>query len=196
MKWQSSTKAVVLSFLKLPQLLWKAFAGTDCLAIQRMQEIFKGATEEVENYCNEMTGLGYKNFREISCKELEWLIFDSSLPNHDAAFAFSLIFRYRDKQLNYLPLFCGKIDSVVLQFLSDGTACVQEVFSQDNMSTPCSAGVGSEGSYTTAAKARSSALTPVSIAQKMIQILRRIRCLLYTSPSPRDLSTSRMPSSA
>lgn len=76
MKWQSSTKAVVLSFLKLPQLLWKAFARTDCLArrcetIQRMQEIFKGATEEVENYCNEMTGLGYKNFREISCKELE-----------------------------------------------------------------------------------------------------------------------------
>lgn len=62
-----------------------------------------------------------------------------------------------------------------MQFLSDGTACVQEVFSQDNMSTPCSAGVGSEGSYTTAAKARSSALTPVFIAQKMIQILRRIR---------------------
>ena len=27
-------------------------------------------------------------------------------------------------------------------------------------------------------------------------IFRRYRCLLYTSPSPRDLSTSRMPSSA
>ena len=25
---------------------------------------------------------------------------------------------------------------------------------------------------------------------------RKLRCLLYTSPSPRDLSTSRMPSSA
>ena len=50
MKWQSSKKAVVLSFLKLPQLLWKAFAGTDCLArrcetIQRMQEILKGANK-------------------------------------------------------------------------------------------------------------------------------------------------------
>ena len=28
------------------------------------------------------------------------------------------------------------------------------------------------------------------------QIIQLIRCLLYTSPSPRDLSTSRMPSSA
>ena len=28
------------------------------------------------------------------------------------------------------------------------------------------------------------------------QLLKRISCLLYTSPSPRDLSTSRMPSSA
>ena len=27
-------------------------------------------------------------------------------------------------------------------------------------------------------------------------VLKQLRCLLYTSPSPRDLSTSRMPSSA
>ena len=33
------------------------------------------------------------------------------------------------------------------------------------------------------------------LIQKEIQDL-NIRCLLYTSPSPRDLSTSRMPSSA
>ena len=181
MKWQSSTKAVVLSFLKLPQLLWKAFAGTDCFArrcetVQRMQEILKGANKEVENYCYEKTGHGYDNLSEISFKELEWLIFDSSLPNHDAALAFSLIFRFRNKQLNYLSSFCGKRENVFLQFLSDGTACIQEVSSQDNMSTLCGARVESEGSHTRAAKARSrSALTPVSIAQKMIQILRRIR---------------------
>ena len=180
MKWQSSTKAVVLSFLKLPQLLWKAFAATDCLArrretIQRLQEILKGTNEEVENYCNEKTGLGYDKLSEISFKELEWLIFDSSLPNRDAALAFSLIFRFRDKQLNYLSSFCGKRENVFLQFLFDGTACIQEVSSQDNMSTLCGAGVESKGSHTRAAKARSSALTPVSIAQKMIQILRRIR---------------------
>ena len=180
MKWQSSTKADVLSFLKLPKLLWKAFAGTDCLTqscerIQRLQEILKGANEEVENYCNEKTGLGYDNLSEISFQELEWLVFDSSLPNHDAALAFSLIFRFRDKQLNYLSSFCGKRENVFLQFLSDGTACIQEVSGHDNMSTLRGAGVESEGSHTRAAKARSSALTPVSIAQKMIQILRRIR---------------------
>ena len=180
MKWQSSTKADVLLFLKLPQLLWKAFAGTDCLAqrserIQRLQGILKGSNEEVENYCNEKTGLGYDNLSEISFQELEWLIFDSSLPNRDAALAFSLIFRFRDKQLNFLSSFCGKRENVFLQFLSDGTACIQEVSSQDNMSTLCGAGVESKGSHTRAAKARSSALTPVSIAQKMIQILRRIR---------------------
>jgi len=28
------------------------------------------------------------------------------------------------------------------------------------------------------------------------QVMSRLNCLLYTSPSPRDLSTSRMPSSA
>jgi len=179
-KWQSSTKAVVISYLKLPQLLWKAFADTDCLArrcetIQRMQEIFKGANEEVENYCNRMTGLGYENLREISCKELEWLIFDSSLPNHDAALAFSLIFRCRDKQVNCFTLFRGQIEDGFLQFLPDGTASIQTVSSEDSRSAPSSDGVGSEGSHTTAAKARSSALTPVSIAQKMIRILRRIR---------------------
>ena len=34
-------------------------------------------------------------------------------------------------------------------------------------------------------------LSPIDVGQALIYI-----CLLYTSPSPRDLSTSRMPSSA
>eukprot|EP00829_Urostomides_striatus_P012214 TRINITY_DN3171_c0_g1_i2.p2 TRINITY_DN3171_c0_g1~~TRINITY_DN3171_c0_g1_i2.p2 ORF type:complete len:112 (+),score=53.20 TRINITY_DN3171_c0_g1_i2:48-338(+) len=36
----------------------------------------------------------------------------------------------------------------------------------------------------------------LSSGDKIILILRLRGCLLYTSPSPRDLSTSRMPSSA
>ena len=180
MKWQFSPKAVVLSFLKLPQLLWKAFADTDCLTrrsetIHRMQEILKGANEQVENYCNGMTGLGYDNLREISFKELEWLIFHPSLPNQDAALAFSLIFLCRYQQMNCFTLFRGQIENDFLQFLSDGTAPIQEVYSEENRPAPNSAGVGSEGSQTTAVKAHSSALTPVSIAQKMIQILKSIR---------------------
>ena len=180
MKWQFSPKAVVLSFLKLPQLLWKAFADSDCLTrrcetVHRMQEILKDANEQVENYCNGKPGLGYDDLREISSKELEWLIFHSSLPNHDAALAFSLIFRCRDKLVNYFTLFRGQIENGFLQFLSDGTASIQEVSSEDNRSAPSSDGVGSEGSHTTAANAHSSALTPILIAQKMTQILRRIR---------------------
>ena len=37
---------------------------------------------------------------------------------------------------------------------------------------------------------------PIRILDRKDQILRTKTCLLYTSPSPRDLSTSRMPSSA
>ena len=34
------------------------------------------------------------------------------------------------------------------------------------------------------------------VGAKLVAIYRKDTCLLYTSPSPRDLSTSRMPSSA
>ena len=34
------------------------------------------------------------------------------------------------------------------------------------------------------------------LSREEVKILTRYACLLYTSPSPRDLSTSRMPSSA
>ena len=180
MKWQFYPKAVVISFLKLPQLLWKAFADSNCLTrrcetLHRMQEILKDANGQVENYWNSMPGLRYDYLGEISSKELEWLIFHSSLPNHDAALAFSLIFRCRDKLVNCFTLFRGQIENGFLHFLPDGTASIQEVSSEDNRSAPSSDGVGSEGSYTTAANAHSSALTPVSVAQKMTQILRRIR---------------------
>eukprot|EP00831_Metopus_contortus_P003534 TRINITY_DN11309_c0_g1_i3.p2 TRINITY_DN11309_c0_g1~~TRINITY_DN11309_c0_g1_i3.p2 ORF type:complete len:148 (+),score=56.37 TRINITY_DN11309_c0_g1_i3:2-445(+) len=37
-------------------------------------------------------------------------------------------------------------------------------------------------------------LTPIKLSAQRLQ--RKYGCLLYTSPSPRDLSTSRMPSSA
>ena len=41
----------------------------------------------------------------------------------------------------------------------------------------------------------SSSISPVHFSEPCID-LQYLRCLLYTSPSPRDLSTSRMPSSA
>ena len=36
----------------------------------------------------------------------------------------------------------------------------------------------------------------MEIRDEVIEMVRDMPCLLYTSPSPRDLSTSRMPSSA
>mgnify|MGYP000492270379 CR=1 FL=1 len=47
-------------------------------------------------------------------------------------------------------------------------------------------------------KGKVSRLVPEQIEQhcEMLSISTRKACLLYTSPSPRDLSTSRMPSSA
>ena len=41
-----------------------------------------------------------------------------------------------------------------------------------------------------------SELESVENAEKRIELRISFACLLYTSPSPRDLSTSRMPSSA
>ena len=47
---------------------------------------------------------------------------------------------------------------------------------------------GQEGAYV---------MSPEEVAQKISdQLDQPVTCLLYTSPSPRDLSTSRMPSSA
>ena len=39
-------------------------------------------------------------------------------------------------------------------------------------------------------------LSADSILTSFVRVHRTLDCLLYTSPSPRDLSTSRMPSSA
>ena len=41
-----------------------------------------------------------------------------------------------------------------------------------------------------------AAFRGTGVAQEAVQQLQSYLCLLYTSPSPRDLSTSRMPSSA
>ena len=52
------------------------------------------------------------------------------------------------------------------------------------------------GFAATAFMALGENLSPLPDPKPGIQIVRQGPCLLYTSPSPRDLSTSRMPSSA
>ena len=61
---------------------------------------------------------------------------------------------------------------------------------------------GGEVGYTThpdhvqSTKSRGEVMQSVEAARKDGTLAVLSRCLLYTSPSPRDLSTSRMPSSA
>ena len=45
-------------------------------------------------------------------------------------------------------------------------------------------------------KTMSAATTLYGVTMQESGVSKRVSCLLYTSPSPRDLSTSRMPSSA
>ena len=53
------------------------------------------------------------------------------------------------------------------------------------------------GAYTANRHTRMPPISPSGIQQKVSELMdMHLTCLLYTSPSPRDLSTSRMPSSA
>ena len=45
-------------------------------------------------------------------------------------------------------------------------------------------------------QAYNDGLESYDIAECLKEFIQNLHCLLYTSPSPRDLSTSRMPSSA
>ena len=56
--------------------------------------------------------------------------------------------------------------------------------------------IGGIPSVSAALVARAPALVGAHLWRACVEKQRREPCLLYTSPSPRDLSTSRMPSSA
>ena len=79
--------------------------------------------------------------------------------------------------------------------LFDKKVSVDFAYFQDNnsdllMSVPIAASTGYTSLYTNAASIKKQG---VELSLNVIPIE---TCLLYTSPSPRDLSTSRMPSSA
>ena len=50
--------------------------------------------------------------------------------------------------------------------------------------------------YTTPTPVQAQAIPPLLNGNDVLGVAQTGTCLLYTSPSPRDLSTSRMPSSA
>ena len=170
MKWDFSPNWHVLSYLKIPLLLWKACTTGQtpakiCDLIDRVQGILKKTNEKVETYCQMGQNLRfvtqYDNIRRISCCEMEWLVFHSSLSTDEAALAINLSFRFFNPKLR-----CFTLSDVQIE---DG------FFAFEHPETPSDQGAG--GSITNESPATeplTAIVTPLSIAQKMIHHLQRI----------------------
>ena len=183
MKWDISPNASVLSYLEVPQLLWKVYTTADCPAkiselTDRTQEILKKVNERVERYCalrdTLLLGPPSRNERRISCCELEWLVFHSSLSAEEAALACNLIFRevQISERLRCFTLSVVQIEDVCFTVTPEETTTAQ-VADNDNVSAPIAAveSVRNESSVT---ESQNTSLTPVSIAEKMLRNLKRI----------------------
>ena len=183
MKWDSPPNSSVLSYLEVPQLLWKVYTTTDCPAkvselTDRTREILKKVNERVESYCILGDALQlepqYRNERRISCCELEWLVCHSSLSTEEAALACSLIFGevLFSERLRCFTLPVIQIEDVCFTIAPEETTTAQ-VPGSNNVSAPTAAmaSVGNESSVT---ESQNTSLTPVLIAQKIIRHLKRI----------------------
>ena len=177
MKWSFSPDTCVLTYLKVPQLLWKIYTSTDCSVkrcqlVDRVQEILKETNERVESYSKVYVEPQYENIRGISCCELEWLVFHSSLPNYEAALAYNLCFRCLDPRIRCFKLSGVQIEESRLVFQPQEISS-QQVANRYNMLTPCIATM-TAASDPQAIESHSSILTPVYIAQEMIQRLKHV----------------------
>ena len=170
MKWDFSPNASILSYLKVPQLLWKVYTTANCQdkiieLTNRAREILKKVNEKMESSptCEGALRLlgRYRNKRRISCCELEWLVFHSSLSTEEAALACDLIFPNFDfvERLRCFTSSVIQIEDVCFTFAPEETPTGQV------------SAVGNEPAVT---ESQNSTLTPVFIAQKMIRHLKRI----------------------
>ena len=178
MKWYFSPNTCVLTYLNIPQLLWKIYTSTDCSAkrcqlVDRTQEILKETNERVESYSKVYAEPQYENIRGISCCELEWLVFHSSLSNFEASLAYNLCFRSLDPRIRCFKLSGVQIEEGRLVFQPQETSS-EQVDNRYNILPPCSATIPTAASDPQAIESHSSILTPVFIAQEMIQHLKRV----------------------
>lgn len=177
LKWDFSPNAFVLWHLKVPQLLWKMYTTTNCQAKRceendRVKQILKGANKEVESYCIAGHYSGRDDIRQISCCELEWLVFYSPLSNDEATLACNLCFR------SFYPRIRCLFHSGLHVQLVDGrlTFVPQETISElgphkDKIETPYTA-AASTTIGPQALESNMPNLTRISIAQKMIELLK------------------------
>ena len=183
MKWDSPPKSSVLSYLEVPQLLWKVYTTADCPAkiselTDRTREILKKVNKNVESYCALGDALRleprYRNERRISCFELEWLVCHSSLSTEEAALACNLIFGgvQFSERLRCFTLSVVQIEDVCFTVAPEETTTAQ-VADSDPVSSPIAA-MASVGNESSVSESQNASLTPVSIAQKMIRHLKRI----------------------
>jgi len=178
-KWNFSPNPHVLSYLKIPRILWIAYTATDapvkrCELIDRVQEILKKTTEKVESYCEMGQNLRflaqYDNIRRISCCELEWLVFHSSLSTDEAALAYNLSFRLFNPKLRCFTSSDVQIEEGVFAFERQETPPEQ---SADKKKVSTSSIVESVAIDSPATEQGTPVVTPLSVAQKMIQVLKR-----------------------
>ena len=76
---------------------------------------------------------------------------------------------------------------------------LNRIFNHQNALTRTQKGIGRKGKMNTVSKSDPSdieRLTGADIQELNVFRIRMLSCLLYTSPSPRDATLSRMPSSA
>ena len=170
MKWDFSPNASILSYLKVPQLLWKVYTTADCRdkiieLTNRAREILKKVNEreEISRTCKDALLLPgrYRNKRRISCCELEWLVFHCSLSSEEAALACDLIFSNLEfsERLRCFTSSVVQIEDVCFTLAPEETLTGQV------------SAIENESAVT---ESQNSTLTPVFIAQKMIRHLRRL----------------------
>ena len=183
MKWDFSPNPSVLTYLKVPQLLWNVYTTAHCTAkmselTDRTGEILKKVNERMESLRSWGDPLSLQrlhgNERRISCCELEWLVFHSSVSTEEAALAFNLIFPNFGfvQQLRCFTSSVIQIEDVCFTFAPEETP-TRQVTDKDNVSAPIAA-VASVRNESAVTESQYTSLTPVIIAQKVIGHLKRI----------------------
>lgn len=179
MKWDGPPDISVLCYLKVSHLLWKTYCNIDCQAkrcelANRVQEILESTNEEVKSYCKMGLELWHGDtIRRILCCELEWLVFHSPLSNDEATLAYNLCFRSFIPQLKIRCFAVADLPAVCIEEGRLTTVPKETTLGKDSIVTPWTA-VTSNESDCQGLESRTLGLTPIYVAQRMIQRLRPI----------------------
>ena len=178
LRWRCSANTEYLSFLEVPQLLWKVHCSTNTRSrrlelIDRVQDILQ-KTKDVEISCAENSEDLIK--RRIACCDLEWLVLNSSLSNDEAALAYALSRSRTLKQHLRCYTFCDvRIEDGCFAFIPAQEKRLQtRVEKSREVNSTASAVEGNKGNDSPTLDSQVSILTPALMAQKMIYQIKRV----------------------